>query len=150
MNVPLEKYLEMPRIKDLPQETKDEIVRVRTTYEYMSFEMFKELKKQRLLKVFRNLKKPHSFWVDEEGRIWYFDRYHKAFNYCAFFYSTQFLEERTAKEEAYRAEVLENRRKKKEAKQKPTVEIPQKKKRKRITNVSNRNEINPRHSKRRY
>ena len=140
MNVPLEKYLEMPRIKDLPQETKDEIVRVRTTYEYMSFEMFKELKKQRLLKVFRNLKKPHSFWVDEEGRIWYFDRYHKAFNYCAFFHSDEFLKERAEREEALKP--------KKKVKEK--VEIPQKKKRKRIINVSNRNEIHSRHSKRRY
>ena len=140
MNVPLEKYLEMPRIKDLPQETKDEIVRVRTTYEYMSFEMFKELKKQRLLKVFRNLKKPHSFWVDEEGRIWYFDRYHKAFNYSAFFLSEDFLKERAEREEALKP--------KKKVKEK--VEIPQKKKRKRILNVSSRNEINPRHSKRRY
>lgn len=123
--LPIEDYLQTEKIKNLPQEIKDEIIRVRTTYEPLDFDLFTELHvKQRIIKRTVKLKFPRSLFVCPEEKIWYFNHHRQEFQYCGYFYSLDFLAERTAKEEAYKAEVLENRRKKKEAKQK-TVEITQ-------------------------
>jgi hypothetical protein len=77
------------------------------------------------------LVKPRSLYTNGE-KIVYFNSFRQEFDVVGFFHTEEFLAERIAKEEAYRAEILENRRKKKEAKQK-TVEAPiVKPKRKRI------------------
>ena len=65
-------------------------------------------------------------------KIIYFNFYKQQFDVVGFFHTEEFLTERTAKEEAYKAEVLENRRKKKEAKQKTVEVVTVKPKRKRI------------------
>ena len=41
--IPIEEYLETSKVKDLPQEVKDEIKRVRTSYDFMPWDMFEEL-----------------------------------------------------------------------------------------------------------
>jgi hypothetical protein len=122
-----EQYLERPHIKELPQEVKDKIVEIRTTWEYVPFDIFRELHTTlRLVKRIKKLIKPRTLFTDGE-KIIYFNFYKQQFDVVGFFHSEEFLAERTAKEEAYRAEVLENRRKKKEAKQKPVVVKPKRK-----------------------
>lgn len=120
----IEEYLEKEHIKILPQKVKDTIVEIRTTWEYVPFDIFRELHTTlRLVKRIKKLTKARSLFTDSE-KIIYFNFYKQQFDVVGFFHSEQFLAERTAKEEAYKAEVLENRRKKKEAKQK-TVEVTQ-------------------------
>lgn len=108
--IPIEEYLKTSKVKDLPQEVKDEIKRVRSEYEYMSPSQFAELHVNlRVVKRVRKLKKPRSLWVCPEGKIWYFDFYHSAFNYCGYFYPEEFLEQR-AKEEAEQRRLIEEAR----------------------------------------
>lgn len=108
--IPIEQYLKTSKVKDLPQEVKDEIRRVRTEYEYMSFEQFTELHVNlRIVRRVRKLKKPRRLFVCPEGKIWYFDFYHSAFNYCGYFYDETFLEQR-AKEEAEKRRLIEEAR----------------------------------------
>lgn len=108
--IPIEEYLKTSKVKDLPQEVKDEIRRVRTEYEYMSPSQFTELHVNlRIVKRVRKLKKPRSLFVCPEGKIWYFDFYHSAFNYCGYFYDETFLEQRT-KEEAEKRRLIEEAR----------------------------------------
>jgi hypothetical protein len=114
----IEQYLERECIKILPQEVKDKIVEIRTTWEYVPFDIFRELHTTlRLVKRIKKLVKPRSLYTNRE-KIVYFNSYKQEFDTVGFFHSEDFLAEREAKEESYRAEVLENRRKKKEAKQK--------------------------------
>lgn len=125
----IEQYLERPHIKELPQEVRDKIVEIRTTWEYVPFDIFRELHTTlRLVKRTKKLIKPRTLFTDGE-KIIYFNFYKQQFDVVGFFHTEEFLAERTAKEEAYKAEVLENRRKKKEAKQKPTVITKPKRKR---------------------
>lgn len=83
--IEIEKYLELPYIKELSDEIKTEIRKVRTTWDYMSWPMYQMLVEQGALKRFRKLKKPRSLYVSEEGFIYYFCTYNKAFNYAAAF-----------------------------------------------------------------
>lgn len=96
--IPIEEYLETSKVKDLPQEVKDEIKRVRTSYDFMPWDMFEELFKQRLINKTIKLKHPRSLWVCEEGKIWFFNFYHSSFNFCGFFHTEEFLAERAKKE----------------------------------------------------
>jgi len=133
-----QEYIEQERFKDLPQEVKDEIVRIRSTYEYMNWEIWKGLLEQRQICRTHKLKKPRTLWVDEDGKIWYFSHYSQSFVYAGFFHSPEFLQERAEKEESERREIEERREKKKQLKaeahaaknKKPEVIV--KKKRKRI------------------
>lgn len=128
----IEEYLEKEHIKELPQEVRDKIVEIRTTWEYVPFDIFRELHTTlRLVKRIKKLIKPRTLFTDGE-KIVYFNFYKQQFDVVGFFHSEEFLAERTAKEEAYKAEVLENRRKKKEAKQKTVEVVTVKPKRKRI------------------
>lgn len=125
----IEEYLEKGHIKVLPQEVRDTIVEIRTTWEYVPFDIFRELHTTlRLVKRIKKLTKVRSLFTDGE-KIVYFNFYRQQFDVVGFFHSEEFLAERTAKEEAYRAEVLENRRKKKEAKQKIFEVVKPKRKR---------------------
>jgi hypothetical protein len=132
--LPIEEYLQTEKIKILPQEVKDEIRRVRTTYEPIDFDLFIELHvNQRIIKRTAKLKFPRSLFICPEEKIWYFNHYKQQFQYCGYFFSLEFLAEREAKEEAFKAEVLENRRIKKLEKQKSKQTVELKPKRKRIT-----------------
>ena len=126
--IPIEEYLETSKVKDLPQEVKDEIKRVRTSYDFMPWDMFEELFKQRLINRTIKLKHPRSLWVCEEGKIWFFNFYHSSFNFCGFFHTEEFLAERTKKETEERRLIEQARAEKKKLKQ----EVPVKQKRKRI------------------
>ena len=84
--IPIEVYLEKSSIKNLPQEVKVEIVRVRNSYAYMSPEQFRELHTTiGIVQRTRKLKKPRTLWVCPEGKIWYFCFYTQAFQYCGYF-----------------------------------------------------------------
>ncbi len=129
MQLPIEEYLQTEKVKILPQEVKDEIRRVRTTYEPIDFDLFTELHvNQRIIKRTAKLKFPRSLFICPEEKIWYFNHYKQEFQYCGYFYSLEYLAEREAKE----AEVLENRRLKKLEKQKQKQIVEVKPKRKRI------------------
>lgn len=81
----LEDYLKLPYIDELPQEVKEEIRRVRSSYEYMTPEQFDFLFKQGVVARTQKLRKPRSLWVCDEGRIWYFNIYNKTYNYIGYF-----------------------------------------------------------------
>ena len=126
----IEDYLNLPKIKDLPQEVKDEIRRVRTEFQYMSYEMFHELLLQRQICRTRKLKYARSIWVDEQGTMWYFNHYHSKFEFCGYFHSEEFLKERSEKEATERKEIENRKMAKKLAKQQKQIpEVKQKRKR---------------------
>ena len=110
--IPIEEYLETSKVKDLSQEVKDEIKRVRTSYDFMPWDMFEELFKQRLINRTIKLKHPRSLWVCEEGKIWFFNFYHSSFNFCGFFHTEEFLAERNKKETEERRLIEEAREEK--------------------------------------
>ena len=130
--IPTQEYLKTNKVKDLPQEVKDEIKRVRDSYDFMPWDMFEELFKQRLIKRTIKLKHPRSLWVCEEGKIWFFNFYYKSFNFCGFFHTEEFLAERNKKETEERELIEQRKAEKKRAKQ-ALKEVPVKQKRKRIT-----------------
>jgi len=83
--IEIEDYLKLNSVKDLSQEQKDEIVRVRTTLELMSPEQFNFLKEQGIIVRTRKLRKLRSLWVCENGKIWYFCHYGKKYQYAGYF-----------------------------------------------------------------
>lgn len=73
---PIEEYLEREHIKDLPQDVKDEIRRIRSTYAFMPIEICQHLKERGVLKKVNKLHNKRSLWVNEDsGEVLYFDSF---------------------------------------------------------------------------
>lgn len=62
-----------------------EIIKQRSSMEYCTFEMFKELVKQGIIKRTRKLKDNRSLYVSSDGYIMYLEYYRKKYNYCGYF-----------------------------------------------------------------
>lgn len=81
----VDEYLALSSIKHLSDEIKEEIRRVRTEYDHLPWEMYQMLTSQQAIVRTRKLRQPRSLWVCNEGKIWYFCKYHNKWNYCAMF-----------------------------------------------------------------
>jgi hypothetical protein len=128
----IEQYLERECIKILPQEVKDKIVEIRTTWEYVPFDIFRELHTTlRLVKRIKKLVKPRSLYTDGD-KIVYFNSFRQEFDVVGYFHTEEFLTERNKKETEERELIEQRKAEKKRAKQ-ALKEVPVKQKRKRIT-----------------
>lgn len=72
---PIEEYLE--KLKDYDQVQLDNVRKVRTTFQYMTFEQFQFLFAQGVVERFVKLRKPRTLWVDDSGEIHYLNHYRK-------------------------------------------------------------------------
>ena len=82
----IEVYMELDFVKELDQETQDNIRKIRTEYEPMTNEQFQFLFQQGVIKRTQKLKsKKRSLFVCPEGRIWTFNFYTKQFTYVGYF-----------------------------------------------------------------
>lgn len=116
--IEIEDYLQRKHIKDLPQEVKDKIREVRTTWNYVPLEMFRELHTTlRMVKRTKTLKKMRSLFTNSQDIV-YFNSYTQTFDSVGYFYSEQFLEESDKKEAEAKQMVLDIRAQKKAEKQK--------------------------------
>jgi len=80
----IEEYLNLDSVKDLPEETKDQIRLMRSQSEIMPVEMFTELVRQKIVVRTQKLRKPRSLWVNDD-KVWYFNFYKGKYEYCAYF-----------------------------------------------------------------
>jgi hypothetical protein len=72
---PIESYLE--KLTEYNQEQLDNVKKIRTTYDYMTFEQWQFLLQQGVVERFVKLKKPRTLWLDENGFIHYLNHYRK-------------------------------------------------------------------------
>jgi hypothetical protein len=130
--IEIKQYLEREHIKKLPQQVKDKIVEIRTTWEYVPFDIFRELHTTlRLVKRIKKLVKPRSLYTDGD-KIVYFNSFRQEFDVVGYFHTEEFLAERNKKETEERELIEQRKAEKKRAKQ-ALKEVPVKQKRKRIT-----------------
>jgi hypothetical protein len=130
--IEIKQYLEREHIKKLPQQVKDKIVEIRTTWEYVPFDIFRELHTTlRLVKRIKKLVKPRTLYTDGD-KIVYFNSFRQEFDVVGYFHTEEFLAERNKKETEERELIEQRKAEKKRAKQ-ALKEVPVKQKRKRIT-----------------
>jgi hypothetical protein len=129
--IEIKQYLEREHIKKLPQQVKDKIVEIRTTWEYVPFDIFRELHTTlRLVKRIKKLVKPRTLYTDGD-KIVYFNSFRQEFDVVGYFHTEEFLAERNKKETEERELIEQRKAEKKRAKQ-ALKEVPVKQKRKRI------------------
>lgn len=67
------------------EEQLEEIEKVRNNYEHMTFEQFRFLFLQGVIKRTVKLKKPRNLFVSPDGEVLFLSHYHKKYNKCGHF-----------------------------------------------------------------
>lgn len=67
------------------EEQLQEVERIRTTYEYMTFEQFDFLFRQGIIKRTAKLRKPRNLFLSEGGVVYFLSHYHKSYVSCGHF-----------------------------------------------------------------
>lgn len=85
MKQEIEVYLKRLKDRGYTQEQLDYVKEFRESCEHMTWEQYRFLRANCLIKSTRRLKKPRNLFVDQDGVIWYLNHYNKRYEYVAKF-----------------------------------------------------------------